>query len=158
MRTTLPCLLPRSLTYATTLYVETPCNAHWASTLPFSRPTILCSGYTQNRAYNGYSKNGWAPPRPNGESCALATVWAAHGSHAVVAVANYCGASVSVDITLNWDELGLDAGTAVATLPGVAGVQDAQALPNGNGGGGWQFLLGTDGGLFIFISATGAAK
>jgi len=97
--------------------------------------------------YDGYRKVGWVPP---GESaCVLATVWAAYGARAVIVVANFCGAPVNATLGVGWAELGLDAATALTSLPAIDGVQPAQQLPSPTG----PFELGTDGGLFMLIAA-----
>ena len=97
--------------------------------------------------YDGYVKNGWVPP---GEGpCVLATAWSAFGSHTVIAVANFCGTAVNATLSVSWAELGLDASTAVTTLPNIDGVQAEQSLPGPAG----PFALNVNGGLFMLVAA-----
>ena len=101
-----------------------------------------------NAPYDGYRKAGWVPPAPPG-GCVLATVWSKFASHAIVAVANFCGAAVDVALAVDWAALGLDAATAAASLPSIDGVQVARALPSPSG----PFTLDTDGGVLMLIAA-----
>ncbi len=108
-------------------------------------------GLTGNPAYDGYAKVGWRPQPVNGGACVLATAWSRWGSHAVVALANWCGAPVNVTLAVDYDALGLDAATAVASLPQIDGVQTASVLPPGGAAG--PFAFGVDGGAVLLLAA-----
>ena len=100
----------------------------------------------------GFVKQGGPPPPPCSQ--VHATTWSKYGSHAVVAVAAWCPGSVNVTLAVDWDALGLSAGTAVASLPDIPGVQEGAALPGGPSG---PFQLPVDGGLLMLIAAPGFA-
>jgi hypothetical protein len=106
------------------------------------------AGLSHDPSYDGYTKNGWAPPPPP-YACILASVWSAYESHAIIFVANWCGATTNVTLSLDWDALGLDAATAVATLPAIDGVQEPEALASAAG----PFALPADGGLAMLVAA-----
>ena len=101
--------------------------------------------------YSGYRKVGWVPPVP--ANCVLATTWSSYTSHSIIVVANFCGTAVNATLALAWEELGLDAATAVASLPNIDGVQAQTPLPAGPRG---PFELGVDGGLLMLVAAPGA--
>jgi hypothetical protein len=105
-------------------------------------------GSTSNPAYDGYTKNGWYPPRPP-FACVLATVWSKFASHSIVAVANWCGGPTNVTLDIDYDALGLSPTSTNATLPAIDGVQAFQQLSSGAG----PFELGADGGLFLHLVA-----
>ena len=108
--------------------------------------------FTADGNYDGYRKQGWVPP---GEGpCVLATTWSAYASHTVIVLANFCGAPVNATLAVQWAEIGLDAATAVSSLPGIEGVQTAAALAGPEG----PFALGTDGGIYLLISAHGVER
>jgi hypothetical protein len=106
------------------------------------------AGLSHDSSYDGYTKNGWAPPPPP-YACALASVWSAFGSHAIVFVGNWCGAATNVSLSLDWAALGLDAATAVPTLPAIDGVQAFEALASAAG----PFVLPADGGIAMLVAA-----
>lgn len=107
------------------------------------------NGLTRNKDYDGYTKNGWAPPTPDGGACVLATVWSKFASHAVVVLANFCGASANVTLSVDWPALGLDAASVNATLPGIDGVQGFEQLESAAG----PFAFGADGGIVMTLVA-----
>lgn len=101
-------------------------------------------GLTHNADYDGYDKVGPPAPCP-----VLATTWSSFGSHAVVAVASFCGRAANVTLAVDWDALGLDAATARASLPAIDGVQAPATLARAEG----PFAVGVDGGFVMLLQA-----
>jgi hypothetical protein len=104
-------------------------------------------GLNHDPAYDGYSRVGWAPePEPG---CAKATTFSKYASHAVVSVASWCTGMTNVTLTINWDELGLDPSTAVATLPNIDGVQKPMSLSSASG----PFTISPQGGIVLLLQS-----
>ena len=93
----------------------------------------------------GYVKSGGPPPPPC--TTVLSTTWSKYASHAVVAVASWCRAPTNVTLSIDWEALGLNPATVVASLPGVAGVQAARQVSDARG----PFEVAVDGGLIMLL-------
>ena len=97
--------------------------------------------------YDGYWKSGWIPP-PEPTDCALASVYSAYGSHAIVFLASWCIKATNVTLSVDWVALGIEQVTAIVTLPNIDGVQTAARLADAVG----PFLITPTGGFAMLIT------
>jgi hypothetical protein len=102
---------------------------------------------TSNPLYDGYKRQGWGPEPEFG--CAKSTIFSAYASHAIVIVASWCQGPANVTLTFNWDELGLNPSTSIASLPTIEGVQTPSTLSSANG----PFTVTPTGGFVMLIQA-----